>query len=125
MRNLIRLVVSLAAIGAAIAGITAQNAQAPPPAKGAESTSPTIYKPPPAIYRLELPPDVAAARRDQENARTCALPGTTDRFKVNQTVTHAGQAYRCVETFTPDDGARGAASRLLSNGVAWIKINGK
>jgi hypothetical protein len=121
--SLIRVVVVIVALGAAAGSIAAQTAQAPP--SGAEKGTLKLYREPaPRVHGVPVPQDVAAAIRDQQKAFTCALPGTAERFKVNQEVKHAGQAYRCVETFTSDDSAPGA-TRLMSKGVAWIKVDGK
>lgn len=72
------------------------------------------------IQRLET----VLLEREQQARTGCDLPdGTTHR--LNAEVRYEGQAYRCVEVFTPTAPARvppGTSQTLTVRMAGWIKI---
>ena len=114
------LMTAAAVVWAGTASPVAQNDR---PNPQATRQTPPPAPQPPTIYRTPEPRDVVAAKRDQENARTCTVPDSDARFNVNSGMTYRGQAYRCVEVYAPNNPSQGAAI-LQFSGMGWIKEGG-
>ena len=92
----------------------------PNPQSTRQTPPPPVVAPP--IYRPE-PPDITAAKRDQQNAFTCTVPDSDARFNVDSVMIYRSQAYRCVEVYAANKPPEGAATVQFS-GMGWIKEGG-
>jgi hypothetical protein len=124
MKTLIRAAVLLMTTAAFVCAETASPvAQNERPNPQATRQTPAPAPQPPRVYGLTDPPDVAAAKRNQQNAFTCTVPDSDARFNVDSVMTYRGQSYRCVEVYVPDKPSQGAAA-LRFSGMGWIKEGG-
>ena len=124
MRTLMRaaavVMIIAAVVSAGTADPVAQNDRPNPQAT--RQTPPPVVAPP-LIYRVNEPPDVAAANRDQQRAFTCTVPESDARFNVDSVMTYRGQPYRCVEVYAPNKPSQGPAA-LQFSAMGWIKERG-